>query len=244
MKYMGSKTRLAKYILPILLADRKDGQTWVEPFVGGGNLIDKVGGPRIGADINPYTVQALTSIRDSVSELPKNAQDFTESDYKKLRTDDSYPHKGYAGFALSYGGKWLGGWRRDGAGVRDYVAEAYRNAVAQAEKLKGVELLCTSYDALQIPYQSLLYCDPPYANSTAYAVGAFDHKAFWAWCSFMGASGHTVFVSEYSAPAGFTCVFEKSFTSSLTKDTGSKTGIEKLFKYTGVKIDFKTRRFL
>ena len=60
----------------------------------------------------------------------------------------------------------------------------------------------------------------------------------------MGASGHTVFVSEYSAPAGFTCVFEKSLTSSLTKDTGSKTGLEKLFKYTGVKVNFKTRRFL
>ena len=243
MNYMGSKRRLAKYILPILLADRKDGQTWVEPFVGGGNLIDKVGGPRIGADINPWTIRALTSIRDSVSELPKNAQDFTEADYKKLRTDDSYPHKGYAGFALSYGAKWLGGWSRNKRGS-DYVAAAYRNAVTQSEKLKGVELRCASYDELQIPAESFIYCDPPYANTTAYAVGAFDHKAFWAWCSFMGASGHTVFVSEYSAPAGFTCVFEKSFTSSLTKDTGSKTGLEKLFKYTGVKVNFKTRRFL
>ena len=243
MNYMGSKRRLAKYILPILLADRKDGQTWVEPFVGGGNLIDKVGGPRIGADINPWTIRALTSIRDSVSELPKNAQDFTEADYKKLRTDDSYPHKGYAGFALSYGAKWLGGWSRNKRGS-DYVAAAYRNAVTQSEKLKGVELRCASYDELQIPAESFIYCDPPYANTTAYAVGAFDHKAFWAWCSFMGASGHTVFVSEYSAPAGFTCVFEKSLPSSLTKYTGSKTGLEKLFKYTGVKVNFKTRRFL
>jgi len=37
MKYMGSKTRIAKYILPIMLKERKEGQVWVEPFVGGGN---------------------------------------------------------------------------------------------------------------------------------------------------------------------------------------------------------------
>lgn len=236
MKYMGSKTRLAKYILPILLSDRKEGQTWVEPFVGGGNLIDKVCGPRIGADVNPWAIEGLLSIRDSISELPKNLKDFTEAEYRKLRAEDSYPHKGYAGFALSYGGKWLGGWRRDRAGVRDYVAEAYRNAVRQSEKLKGVDLRCTSYECLDIPSESLLYCDPPYENTTPYGLGSFDHQSFWAWCSFMGATGHTVFVSEYKAPSGFTCVFEHRLASSLTKDTGRKTGIERLFKYTGVKI--------
>ena len=38
MKYMGSKNRIAKAILPIMLqeADRRGITTWVEPFVGGG----------------------------------------------------------------------------------------------------------------------------------------------------------------------------------------------------------------
>lgn len=36
MKYMGSKNRIAKYILPIMLreAESKEIDTWVEPFVG------------------------------------------------------------------------------------------------------------------------------------------------------------------------------------------------------------------
>ena len=38
MKYMGSKNRIAKYILPIILKDRKEGQWYVEPFVGGANM--------------------------------------------------------------------------------------------------------------------------------------------------------------------------------------------------------------
>lgn len=31
---MGSKSRIAKYIIPIMQAHRKEGMTWVEPFVG------------------------------------------------------------------------------------------------------------------------------------------------------------------------------------------------------------------
>ena len=44
MKYMGSKNRIAKHILPIILKDRKENQYYVEPFVGGANMIDKVQG--------------------------------------------------------------------------------------------------------------------------------------------------------------------------------------------------------
>lgn len=36
MKYVGSKNRHAKEILPIILKDRKPDQWYVEPFVGGG----------------------------------------------------------------------------------------------------------------------------------------------------------------------------------------------------------------
>ncbi len=35
MQYMGSKNKIAKHILPIMLAERGD-RVWVEPFVGGG----------------------------------------------------------------------------------------------------------------------------------------------------------------------------------------------------------------
>ena len=109
MKYVGSKTRIAKDLLSIILPYRGN-RTWVEPFVGGGNMIDKVTGQRIGADANHYAIEALISIRDHLDELPRNNQEFTEEDYKSLRHSDNYKHKGYAGFAFSYGAKWLGGW--------------------------------------------------------------------------------------------------------------------------------------
>lgn len=230
MKYMGSKNRIVKHILPIMLAERKPGQWWVEPFVGGANVIDKVQGKRIGADVNPYLIDALIAIRDYITDLPKNNREFTEEDYKQLRKSDDYKHKGYAGFAFSYGGKWLGGWCRDGLGKRDYVSESYKNATKQSPLLQGVHLVKQSYLNLQIPNNSLIYCDPPYENATKYK-DSFNHTVFWRWCRNKAKEGHTVFISEYNAPDDFECVWEKEIVSSLTKDTGSKKAVEKLFRY-------------
>lgn len=230
MKYMGSKNRISKHILPIMLAERKPDQWWVEPFVGGANIIDKVDGKRLGADINSYLIDALVAIRDCVNDLPKNNEEFTEFDYKELRKSDEYKYKGYAGFAFSYGGKWLGGWCRDGLGKRDYVNESYRNALKQSQNLKGVKFVNENYLDLELPKCSLIYCDPPYEGTTRYKDD-FDHKEFWQWCRDKGKEGHTVFISEYNAPDDFECIWQKEMASSLTKDTGCKKAIEKLFRY-------------
>ena len=230
MKYMGSKNRIAKEILPIMLAHRTPNQWWVEPFVGGGNMIDKVTGNRLGNDNDKYVIEALIAIRDCLFELPKNNKDFTEENYKELRKSDNYKYKGYAGFAFSYSGKWLGGWCRDGLNKRDYVNESYKNAINQSPLLQGVKFVNESYLNLQIPDNSLIYCDPPYEGTTKYKDD-FNHAEFWDWCRQKVKEGHIVFVSEYNAPSDFDCVWQKEIASSLTKDTGSKIGIEKLFKF-------------
>lgn len=230
MKYMGSKARHAKHMLPIMLKHRSPDQTWVEPFVGGGNMIDKVTGDRLGADANEYVIEALKLIRDNPDTLPVDNKAFTEEDYKRIKSDDSNRGlKGYTGYALSYAGKWFGGWRRDGAGKRDYVREAVGNAQKQSALLQGVKLVSRPYDALDIPPASIVYCDPPYADTTSYKTGAFDHAAFWQWCRDQVQAGHTVFVSEYQAPDDWVCIWQKQVNNTLTKDTGSKQGIERLF---------------
>lgn len=62
MKYLGSKTRIAKSIVPIIQAyiDKSGFDTYVEPFVGGANVIDKIRCKyKIGFDINPYLIALL-----------------------------------------------------------------------------------------------------------------------------------------------------------------------------------------
>ena len=229
MKYMGGKTRIVKYILPFMLQHRKKGMTWVEPFVGGGNVIDKVRGRRIGSDIDKYTIQALISIRDHLNELPRNNKEFTEEDYNKLKNGSDYKHKGYAGFAFSYGAMWLSSWRRDSTNKIDYVEQSYSSAKKQSPLLQGVKLLNKNYTKLEIPLNSLIYCDPPYENTTGYK-NSIDHNEFWEWCRIKTYEGHIVFVSEYEAPKDFKLILKGTLTSSLAKDTGSKRGAERLFK--------------
>jgi len=220
--------------LPIMLEYRKPNMVWVEPFVGGGNMIDKVDGPRIGADFNPYVIEALKFIRDTPKQIPEI---ISEDDYDIAKT-----HKridgltSFTAFAMSFGGKFFGGYRRDKAGTKGCVENmktqtrrSKQNALKQSPKLQGVQLVHSSYSDLEIPKNSLIYCDPPYAKTTAYKTGDFDHPKFWQWCREKASKGHAVFVSEYNAPDDFLCVWEKSVNSSLTKDTGSKKATEKLF---------------
>ena len=231
MKYMGGKSRIAKYIVPLMLKERRDGQWWVEPFVGGGSVISRVDGLRLGSDANHWTIQALTSIRDHVLELPRNNLEFTEDDRKRLWNDDSYPHKGYAGFAFSFGGTWRGGWSRDAAGS-DYVLWGYNSAMRQSPLLQGVRLEHSCYRELTIPPKSLIYCDPPYAGTRGYGK-RFNSEEFWEWCREKDAEGHTVFISEYKAPDDFRCVWEREQKENLALRSTSKHTLERLFRRVG-----------
>lgn len=232
MKYMGSKNRHARELLPFILEGRTDGQWYVEPFVGGGNMIDKVGGNRIGSDIHECLIEALVLIRDSADKLPDLV---TEEEYAAAKEEPNKGLRGYIGFAMSFGGKWFGGYRRDKAGMKGCVdnmrtqsRRSKQNALKQQPGLQGVQLVCTTYDHLWIPEGSIIYCDPPYANTTKYK-DSFDHVAFWQWCRDKVKEGHNVFVSEYSAPEDFTCVWQKTVNNTLVKDSGAKQGVEKLY---------------
>lgn len=234
---MGSKARIAKYILPIILKDRKEGQWYVEPFCGGCNTLDKVTGNRIGCDSNEY----LIALFDAVSKGWIPPEFISEGDYSRIgnNKDENMPLTGYVGFAFSYGGKWFGGYRRDVAGTSEnkelkegnektQSRISYQSITMQAEKLKGVHFIHKSYLDLNFNQPCLIYCDPPYEGTTKYK-DKFNHAEFWDWCRKMKQDGHTIFISEYNAPEDFKCVWEKEITSSLTKDTGSKKAIEKLF---------------
>jgi len=224
MKYMGSKNRHSKDILSIILQDRKNiDQLFVEPFVGGANILDKVSGKRLAADIDKDLICLWKAV--SAGWLPP--KHFNEEDYYRIKKEPSSPLRGYAAFALSYGGKKFGGWRRDSQNKRNYVDEAYRNAIKQFPKLRNVEFRLCNYFELEIPSGSIIYCDPPYAGTTKY-TSAFDHTKFWEWCRNM-AQMNKIYVSEYSAPDDFVCVWEKQVCSSLTANTGGKTNVERLY---------------
>lgn len=229
MKYMGSKNRIAKHILPIMLAERKPNQYWVEPFVGGANMIDKVDGNRIGIDYNSHTIDALIAIRDLADKLPNEV---TEDYYKSIRGEDPEPIKSWIRFVCSYSGKFDNGFARQGNPVKyrsKPIEEGLRNAQKQSPKLQGLQLIRGSYDSFEYN-DCLIYCDPPYEGTTSYKTGCFDHEKFWDWCREVSKT-NKIFVSEYKAPSDFRCVWEGEVKTNFASQRSGAThnAVEKLF---------------
>jgi len=227
MQYMGSKNRIAKHILPIMLAERNPEQWWVEPFVGGANMIDKVVGKRMGNDSHEFLISLLVALRDGF--VPPT--DISKEMYYAIKSKpQDYPKElvGFVGFLCSFGGKWWGGYAFNKKGD-NYAERGSRCLVKQAKNFDGIVFKFGSYLELEIPENSLIYCDPPYSNACQYR-DVFNHELFWDWCRKQTKNGHTVFISEYSAPNDFDCVKEIQHKTILDKNS-QYPRTEKLFRH-------------
>lgn len=242
MKYMGSKARIANDILKIILSDRVDGQYYVEPFVGGCNVIDKVDGNRIASDYNKYLISMWKFLTQTKLELPHNISRETYSFWRNIwhkrncvdiTSDDAMI--GWVGFMASFNGRFFdGGYSGHSVkiknGVRDYIQEQISNTIRQVDSLKGVDFRWASFQDLEIPPQSIIYCDPPYKGTKQYHISKdFNYDVFYDWCRRMKDIGHTVFVSEYNMPHDFDLVWEKETKNSMNQ-TNTKVCVERLYK--------------
>jgi len=234
MKYMGSKARFAKEILNVISSyvETKD-KTLVEPFAGGMNFTSAAKvyfKSRIANDVNPYLIAMWKALQEGWVPPESISKEF----YLQCKVGDCKDHeRGYVGFNCSYSGKWFGGYAgvtQTKSGVRDYQKEAFKNVTEQLIDMQDVYLSCKPYSEIDIPINSVVYCDPPYFGTTKYKDD-FDHNAFWTWVRDISKS-HLVFVSEYTAPEDFKCIWEKSAKSSLSangKSGGNKESVERLF---------------
>lgn len=230
MKYMGSKNRIAKHLLPIMLAEcEKHSITkWVEPFVGGANMIDKVPDnlERVGYDLNNHAIHALIDIRDNADKLPDAV---SEEDYRSYKGLPPQSITSWVRFECSFGGKFENGYARNKRG-HNYTGIGFRSALRQSPKIQNVQFICDSYENLDFT-NALIYCDPPYQGTSGYKTGAFDHKKFFEWCREQ-AKKNIVFVSEYNAPDDFECVWQGEVKTNFASQRKAAThnAVEKLFK--------------
>lgn len=231
MKYVGSKSRIAPAIVPIIQEhiDRAGASAYIEPFVGGANVIDKIKAEyRVGLDINGYLIALLQYVK-SGGVLPDT---ISREQYSAIRTDKAaFPAwmVGAAGFIASYNGKFFGGYAgrvQTKQGERDYYDEARRNLQKQAAALQTVDF--ARFDYRNISFSDcVIYCDPPYLGTTGYNGEVFDTAEFWnvvrAW-----SERNVVLVSEQTAPPDFKCIWACDI--KRTQDNASrKTATEKLF---------------
>ena len=231
MQYLGSKRRIAKDILPIILQDRKKDQWYVEPFCGGCNLIDKVAGKRIANDSHFYLIELLKAIQEGW-QPPKTV---TKEEYLHIKNNkEKYRPElvGFVGFLCSFAGKWMNGFAKNNSNT-NYALLGYKNLIKQAPNLQEIVFYNVDYRMLKIPEKSIIYCDPPYKDTTKYKdTNPFNHLSFWEWCRNKVKEGHKVFVSEYNAPADFMCIFKKEISTTVNRNKITAR-VEKLFVYKG-----------
>lgn len=224
MKYMGSKRRIWKDIAPFILEGRKDGQCYVEPFCGGCNSLSNVNGWRLAADINPYLIAMFRSLLDDEPQyfpIDEKLYKRAYESYKSGNNKYSLADLGWIGFNASYNGKFFNGYCGNYP-KRDYISEGIKNILNQLDSLRGVEFHCCSYDELEIPKKSIIYCDIPYRGTTKYQ-NDFNYDKFYHWCFDKKEEGHRVYVSEYWMPDDFKCIWIKKVSNSLDRYSEQKT---------------------
>lgn len=243
MKYVGSKNRLAKELVPIIQGyiDNMDNcKGYLEPFVGGANMIDKIKcNKKIGCDSHDTLIELLKKTRDDYENIPSIT---TKEEYDKIRNNQSQYEKWLVGlyeFCASYNSKSWGGYCGDcntKQGIRHYDQEAIRNLKKQAPNLKGINFVCC--DFRDLPKDKIngyvIYCDPPYKDTTKYNTNEFPYEEYYNWVREMS-KNNIVLCSEYWMPDDFECIWEQDVRMSLNKNDSKQIRTERLYTYINIK---------
>lgn len=237
MQYLGGKWKIRKELCAFLQPYVNESRGYWEPFVGGLNILPFIRHEnRVGSDLHPviHLYKALQK-----GWVPPTS--VSEEEYRAAKSlPDTDPLKHFIGFGCSFGGKYFGGYARNSRS-RDYAyaasnSRSHNYAYAASNGLLkkmiecgGVSFFQGAYLDMPIPKGWVIYCDPPYAGTTSYkGITPFDHAAFWHW-AWWASTWNAVFVSEYSAPNGWSEVW--SIRRDLVMQSKKKADgrVEKLF---------------
>ena len=237
MRYMGSKNRLSKDLVPIIQTYiTKDVKGYIEPFVGGANIIDKINCKnKIGYDIHKELIALLNYVKNNPEEIPEVIY---EDEYENVKSNkEKYEdwYVGLVGFCASFGAKYFGGYARDSKDDTNgkWSRGAIKNIKKQSSNLKNIEFQCKDFREINDLNGYVIYCDPPYRNTTKYKTKTFPYEEFYEWCREMSRD-NIVLISEYWMPDDFECIWEKeskvNFDSNRNSNDDKNKRIEKLFK--------------
>ena len=231
MQYMGGKSRISKQIAEVLNSAINKDTPFVSLFCGSCAIESKVQADvKILNDKHPYLIAMWQALQNGWT--PPDV--VTKEEYYRVKAnmDENPALAGFVGFGCSFGGKWWGGYAKDKRGD-DYCGQAKRSLFKDFPGVQSATFTCLDYHDVEIPDDAVVYCDPPYANTTGYTVGQFDTNEFWDYMRQLS-KRCDVYISEESAPDDFECIWSKEKVRTLEKsDNVGRVKVEKLFKYKG-----------
>lgn len=255
MIFQGSKAKYAESIVPKLqrIIDENDIKCYIEPFVGGANVIDKIHCEvKIGYDKNAPLIALHRKAQENFESIPTHgsnelwyrAKDIyraTQGDPRKINENPDAPELWEIGAIAFLGSFNHGGFSRGYAkpeGERDAYNEAYRNLQKQAmsEEYKNICFLWvpdyTETTPIGIINKTLYYCDPPYEGTKPYGYAfetKFDYKEYWDWIRELSKTAFVI-CSEQHFPIDFNILWEKEVNRTMSTSNKFKA-TEKLGYY-------------
>lgn len=241
MVYMGSKAKYVQYIVPILqkVINDRGVSLYIEPFVGGANVIDKIKCERrIGYDRSDTLIALLCQARDDFSKVLADGNRELWDKGKAYVKDGVMPEDmtlaeiGAMEFFASFSSRGFPGGYANNTASHNYFQERRKNLEKQSPNLKGILFYPGKYYELAHVSDAVIYCDPPYANTKQYGYASqeqMDYNRFWNWVREMSRDNY-VFVSEQAAPEDFEIIWEMEAKRTNGKDNNFKA-IERLFRY-------------
>ena len=232
----GGKQKQCKEISKVILAITKDYEikSYCEPFAGmisvfgiiynhyEDNIKYKFG------DLNPSTIFMWKKAQKCWYPPTK----CSKSTYEYYRTARPSAEKGYFCHTYAFMGQFCEKYACD-YGKPEDSSKGSQRVHDLGKKAKNASFSHGSYKQFSKLKNSIIYCDPPYENSSQRYLTehSFDSKEFWCWVRIM-AENNLLFVSSYDAPKDFKCIWSK--THKLTgqqKNNKNKKRVEKLFVY-------------
>ena len=230
MRYVGTKREIGKGILPYIekaLAALPNAK-YIEPFVGGCNMIDQVKHhTRIGCDANKHLIELLKVSRSNPEKLLE-VECLSRQAYKYIKSNKEPYYDWYVGlmgFMPTFNNQWFHSFHEDLKPGR--FSASIRTLIKQ--DLNGIKLINCDYKKIPVGKGNVFYCDPPYIIEDYYKMD-FIHEEFYDWVR-VTSEHNIVLVSEYWMPEDFTSIWQKVVKPGINATARNK--VEKLFIYKG-----------
>lgn len=232
MHYQGGKYYISKQISEIInLGGGNRENKFISLFCGTCSIETKINIPnKTCNDKHPYLIAMWKALQEGW--IPPDIITEEQYQYVKAHKNENPALTGFVGFGCSFGGKWFGGFARNKRGS-NYALAAKNSLLRDIEGLRTAKFTCLDYRDVPIPKGSIVFCDPPYENTTGYSLGKFDSKEFWDYMRVIS-KDNKVFICEQNAPEDFEVVWEQELTRIL--DVNKKNNFkvtEKLFRWKG-----------
>lgn len=244
MVYKGSKSKLSKDLAPIIQNFIDKDTIYIEPFVGGANMIDKIKASiKLGVDIDKYVISVHKVAQQKEIEFIEPKKEIfykckywtKENNGEYLFDNEKYWIGYYRVFCSFQGGGFNHGYGISPKDSKSY-GERIRNINKQRQKELYKDIIFKADDYKNIVLEPnkkyVIYLDPPYQETVGYNKTKFNHQELWEQCKKWKEQNPNIIIllSELKAPEMFREIWNKDFKQSFGINQ-KEPRKEKLFIY-------------